>query len=81
MRTGLGQVGPYLGIGLEFAVGLLVFIFIGRYLDKLWGTEPWLLLTGCLLGFTAGFYGLIKTLSNLDHRTKRQQQKRRKPGE
>jgi len=64
-RSTLGQIGSYLSIGLELAVFLLVFIFLGRYLDSRLGTEPWLLLTGAAVGFFAGFYNLIKTLSRL----------------
>jgi F0F1-type ATP synthase assembly protein I len=61
----LGDYGPYLSLGLEFAVTLLVFIFLGHYLDGRWGTGPWLTLTGAVLGFSASFYYLFKTLSNL----------------
>ena len=60
-----GQAGPYLSLGLEFAITLLLLIFLGRFLDKRWGTEPWLLLAGAILGFVIGFYHLIKTLSRL----------------
>jgi len=65
-RSTLGQIGSYLTIGLELAVFLLVFIFLGRYLDSRWGTEPWLLMTGATVGLVAGFYNLFRTLSRLD---------------
>ena len=64
----MGQIGSYLGIGLEFAASLLIFIFLGHYLDRLWGTEPWLFILGSLLGFVVGFYTLIRTLSKLSSR-------------
>ncbi len=74
-RSTLGQIGPYLTIGLELALFLLAFIFIGRYLDSRLGTEPWLLLTGALLGFLAGFYNLIKTLSRLSESEKKKKER------
>ncbi len=74
-RSTLGQIGPYLTIGLELALFLLAFIFIGRYLDSRLGTEPWLLLTGAFLGFFAGFYNLIKTLSRLSESEKEKKER------
>lgn len=74
-RSTLGQIGSYLGIGLELAVFLLLFIFLGRYLDSRWGTEPWLLLTGAVVGFVAGFYNLIKTLSRLGKSEKKKEER------
>ena len=65
MKEQLGQYGQYFGIGLEFAASILVFIFLGRYLDGRWGTEPWLTLCGAVFGFGAGFYHLYKTLTSL----------------
>jgi len=64
----LAQYGEYMGLGLEFAGSLLVFILIGRYLDGRYGCEPWLTLAGCVMGFVAGFYNLFKTLSKLSDR-------------
>ena len=64
-RSTLGQIGPYLGIGLEFALYLLIFFFLGYYLDGRWGTGPWLMLAGAAVGFAGGLYSLFKTLSRL----------------
>lgn len=61
----LGKIGPYLGIGIEFALYLIVFLFIGHYLDGRYGTEPWLMILGAVLGFVGGFYSLFRTLSRL----------------
>jgi len=66
----LGKIGPYLSIGLELALFLLVFIFIGRYLDRMYGTEPWLMIAGAALGFVGGFYSLFRTLSRLNRSEK-----------
>lgn len=43
----------------SIAVGL----FIGYYLDKLFGTQPWLLLLFTVLGVVSGFYSLLRGLS------------------
>ena len=61
----LKSVGPYLGIGLELAITILIFLLLGRYLDNRWDTTPWLMIAGAALGFAAGFYGMFKTLAGL----------------
>ena len=61
----LKAIGPYLGIGLELAVTILIFLFAGRYLDNRWDTTPWLMIAGAALGFAIGFYGLFRTLAGL----------------
>ena len=43
-------------MGLSVVVGLLG----GRWLDGKFGTAPWLMLAGLLMGTFAGFRGLIR---------------------
>jgi F0F1-type ATP synthase assembly protein I len=43
----------------SIAVGL----FIGYYLDKLFKTQPWLLMLFTILGVASGFYSLLRGLS------------------
>lgn len=50
-------------IAVQFAVSLVLGILGGRYLDELWGTGPWLLLLGLLLGLAAGTMGIYRTVS------------------
>lgn len=48
----------YAGIGLQLAASVLIFLFIGQWLDERFGTEPWLLLAGVFIGAGAGFYSI-----------------------
>ena len=41
---------PPTGLGLQFALAILVFTFVGQWLDRRLGTEPWLLLVGVFSG-------------------------------
>jgi ATP synthase protein I len=70
-KSSLKQIGPYLGLGLELAATLLVFIFIGQYLDKRWDTEPWLFLVSAVLGFVIGFFNFFRTISRLTDRDRK----------
>jgi ATP synthase protein I len=58
MRTA-GMVG-----GLGFALGALTALgaWAGHYLDRRWGTGPWLTLAGTLLGMGAGFYEVYSVM-------------------
>lgn len=39
------------GIGIQFGVVLVAFLFAGKWLDDRLGTEPWLLMAGVFVGF------------------------------
>ncbi len=61
-------MGSYSTIGLEFGVGLIIGHFLGKYLDGLLGTSPWLMIVCMVLGFLVGWvdlYRLVKK-TNLD---------------
>ena len=59
---GVAGAGRYLGLGLQFAASILLFLFLGRWLDRRFGTEPWLLLSGVFLGAGAAFYSIYRRL-------------------
>lgn len=51
-------------IGLQFGISIAIGALAGNWLDKRFGSEPWLLLAGVLFGSAAGFrdlYRLAKT--------------------
>jgi F0F1-type ATP synthase assembly protein I len=56
------QAGDVLGVGLQFALSIVLFLFVGRWLDEKLGTAPWLLLAGVMIGAAAGFYSLYRQL-------------------
>ena len=70
--------GEALGVGLQFAGAILLFMFLGRWLDSWLGTEPWLLLAGVAVGAVAGFYALYRTLviTPREREAKRREKKR-----
>jgi F0F1-type ATP synthase assembly protein I len=56
------SVGEFAGVGLQFAVSILLFVFLGQWLDRRLGTAPWLLLAGVFLGSGASFYSMYRKL-------------------
>ena len=56
------SVAEFAGVGLQFAVSILVFVFAGQWLDRKLGTSPWLLMLGVFLGAGASFYSMYRKL-------------------
>ena len=55
-------VGVYAGLGIQFAVAILLSVYAGSWLDRRFGTEPWLLLLTLLLGAGGTFYSIYRKL-------------------
>jgi ATP synthase protein I len=55
-------VAEFAGVGLQFAVSILVFLYLGQWLDRKLGTAPWLLIIGVFLGAGASFYSMYRKL-------------------
>lgn len=56
------DLSRYAGLGMQFAVTLLLFVGAGIWLDKKLGTEPWLLIAGVLLGGTGAFIAILRAV-------------------
>jgi F0F1-type ATP synthase assembly protein I len=52
--------GDLISLGLELAVGIGLGAAVGYWIDEKWHTAPWGILIGCIFGFSAGMYLLIK---------------------
>lgn len=52
----------YVGVGFELVVFILLGVAGGMYLDNRWGTKPWLVVTGALLGIAVGFYNFFRAV-------------------
>ena len=53
------------GAALVLFSSVISFCGLGWLLDRLFGTRPWLLVTGIVLGAIAGFYQFIRLTSKL----------------
>ncbi len=54
------QLGPYLNLGYFFVIAIGGLTYLGSYLDRTWGTQPWLTVAGAVLGITTSFYYLFR---------------------
>lgn len=57
--------GPmrYAGLGIQLAVSLLVFVWIGQWADRKFGTGGVLTILAALLGFGGTMYSVIRSLN------------------
>ena len=59
-RGSLGEALKYTQIGTMLIAPMLAFGGIGYFLDRRFGTKPWLLLIGLLLGMLGGFVNFLR---------------------
>ena len=64
------DAGPYLGLGLQLAVTIVVMLLIGDWLDKKYGYKYLFTLIFAFIGISAGLYNMLKTISGLEKRSK-----------
>jgi F0F1-type ATP synthase assembly protein I len=62
------QMGPYLTLGLQLAITVVVCFFLGRWLDSVFDSAPWLMIAGLALGVTGGFISFFRTAIALGKR-------------
>jgi ATP synthase protein I len=56
----------YAGLGVQLAASILVFVFLGQWLDRKAGTDGLFTILGAFLGFGGTMYGLIRSLNRGD---------------
>jgi F0F1-type ATP synthase assembly protein I len=48
------------GLGVQFVVAVLLFLFVGKWLDARLGTGPWLTILGVFVGAGASMYAMYR---------------------
>lgn len=67
---GMYQALSASSVGLELGVSVLLGLLGGMWLDTQAGTEPWLMLLGLVIGFIAGFRGVLRAVARSDKAAK-----------
>lgn len=61
-RRTIREFAYFSSIGLSIAISIFLGLFAGVYLDRRFGTHPWLTLIGLGLGIAAGFKNIALAL-------------------
>lgn len=61
-RRWISEFGPYLTMGMQLAIAVVAFFFLGRWLDSVFDTAPWLMIVGLLLGTLGGFTSFFRSV-------------------
>lgn len=59
INAGLGG-SEFAGMGVQFALAILVFAFAGVWLDGRLGSSPWFTIIGVFVGAAGGFYSMYR---------------------
>ena len=57
-------------LGMEFALAEVLGCGVGYWLDKRWGTLPWMLIAGVFCGFGVGLYIVWRRAQELSRTAK-----------
>jgi len=55
-------IGPYMNLGMQLAIAVIIGTALGYWLDNKLGSSPLFLLLGVLMGSTAGFMNIYRTV-------------------
>ena len=73
-----GEGGQRLmGLGVQFVVAILLFLYLGMWLDRKFGTAPWCMLAGTFVGAGGGFYSLYRAMVEENRRQDAEEQRRK----
>lgn len=76
-RWWTSDIGPFLTMGAQLALAVLVCGLVGRWLDGELGTTPWLMIAGLALGMVGGFIKFIRAAIVLGRRADDEAEHRR----
>jgi F0F1-type ATP synthase assembly protein I len=62
-RTDELSASTYAGLGIQFAVGIFLFLYLGKWIDSTFGTSPVGVFAGVFIGGGASFYLIYRKIA------------------
>jgi ATP synthase protein I len=62
----LKEIGPYASLGTQLAAAVIVFVFLGRWLDDELDTKPLYMVIGAIVGISGGMIKFYRSIIELD---------------
>jgi F0F1-type ATP synthase assembly protein I len=66
----------FAGVGMQFAVAIIVFLFAGQWLDKRLGTNGLFTIAGVFVGGGAAFYNMYRKIMAAQRRDDEERKQR-----
>ena len=63
-----GSAADFAGVGIQFAVAIVVFLFAGQWLDDRLGTNGLFTIAGVFVGGGAAFYNMYRKITAAQRR-------------
>lgn len=61
-KSVLKELGPYMNLGIQLIIPIILGVFGGKWLDEEYDTKPLWIVTLSVLGIIIGLYSFIKTV-------------------
>ena len=58
----VASAARYAGLGLQLVAAILIFLFVGNWIDRMLGTSPLFLILGVFVGAGGAFYSIYRRL-------------------
>ncbi len=72
------NLSSFAGVGLQFAISIVLFLFLGQWADRKFGTSPAFTLVGVFIGGGGAFYSMYRKVAQAqkadDDRRKREKE-------
>ena len=66
--TSMAGAGALAGLGLQFAISIVLFLLAGQWIDRKLGTAPLFLILFVFLGAGGSFYSIYRKLTEQQRR-------------
>lgn len=81
IHESLHEAGPYLTLGLELGLTMVIWMVAGYLLDQWLETLPWLTMTGVLIGIVSVAIQLTRAVKRSNESSRSSREKRRAKNE
>jgi ATP synthase protein I len=76
--SSVGSAGRYAGLGIQFVLSILVFLYAGQWLDRRLGTNGIFVIVGVFVGAGAAFFSMYRKLMADQRADERREAERRR---
>lgn len=70
-KAGAPSPATYAGVGIQFAIAIVLFALGGNWLDERAGSSPLFLILGVFVGGAAAFYSMYRKLMAAQDRSEK----------